>query len=148
MLEESLQDFPGALVLVTHDRFMLDRVSTELIALDGRGGAKWFAGFDQWQAAQEESERPVPASAKPAPKAAAKADGPKKLTYMEQRELEQMEGKIMAAEEELHARQKDLENPTVLADRDKLHECCTKVDAAQKNVADLYARWEELEARR
>src|SRR5688572_20308782 len=148
VLEESLQDFPGALVLVTHDRFMLDRVSTELLALDGKGAAKWFAGFDQWQAAQEESERASATQARPASKVAAKADGPKKLTYMEQRELEQMEGKIMEAEEELHARQKDLENPAVLADRDKLHDCCTKVDAAQKNVADLYARWEELEARR
>jgi ATP-binding cassette subfamily F protein uup len=147
VLEESLQDFPGALVLVTHDRFMLDRVSSELLALDGKGGAKWFAGFDQWQAAQEEAERTPAPQAKPAAKAA-KADGPKKLTYMEQRELEQMESRIMEAEEALHAHQRRLEDPAVLADRDKLHECCTKVDAAQKSVADLYARWEELEARR
>jgi ABC transport system ATP-binding/permease protein len=147
VLEDSLQDFPGALVLVTHDRFMLDRVSSELLALDGKGGAKWFAGFDQWQAAQEEAERTPAPQAKPAPRAA-KADGPRKLTYMEQRELEQIEGRIMEAEEALHAYQRRLEDPAVLRDRDKLHECCTNVDAAQKNVADLYARWEELEARR
>ena len=67
---------------------------------------------------------------------------------MEQRELEQMEAKIMAAEEELHAGQKLLEDPAVLADRNKLHDACTRVDASQKKVQELYARWEELEARK
>jgi ATP-binding cassette subfamily F protein uup len=48
VLEEALLDFPGALVLVSHDRYLLDRVSTQVIALDGRGGAQHFADYDQW----------------------------------------------------------------------------------------------------
>ena len=149
VLEESLGDFPGALVLVTHDRFMLDRLSTELLALDGRGGAKPFASLSQWQTAQETAAEEAAAAARPAPKAPPKpADGPKKLTYMELRELEGMEPKIMAAEEDLHAWQKRLEDPAVLADRNKLHDACTKIDEAQKRVTELYARWQELEARK
>jgi ABC transport system ATP-binding/permease protein len=153
VLEESLADFPGALVLVTHDRFMLDRLSTDLLALDGRGGANFYAGLTQWQAAQEAAEAAAqqaarPTAAKPQAKSDAKPDAPKRLTYMEQRELEGMEERILSAEEELHAWQKQMDDPKVLADRNRLHDVCTKVDAAQKTVQDLYARWQELEGRK
>ncbi|HEX5242167.1 MAG TPA: ABC-F family ATP-binding cassette domain-containing protein [Tepidisphaeraceae bacterium] len=149
VLEESLQDFPGALVLVTHDRFMLERIGTELLWLDGRGGSGRYTDLSQWQAAQEAAAKDARAtsSAKP-PSPAAKPSGPKKLTYMEQRELEQMEAKIMEAEESLHALQRQMEDPVILADRNKLHDVCTHVDAAQKNVTSLYQRWEQLEMRR
>src|SRR6185436_13757216 len=59
VLEESLNEFPGAIVLVTHDRFLLDRVSTALLALDGAGGAGWFADCAQWEAARREAPRPA-----------------------------------------------------------------------------------------
>ena len=52
VLEDSLAEFPGGLVLVTHDRFMLDRVSTVILALDGRGGTETFADYAQWEAAR------------------------------------------------------------------------------------------------
>jgi ABC transport system ATP-binding/permease protein len=153
VLEESLADFPGALVLVTHDRFMLDRLSTDLMALDGRGGANFYASLTQWQAAQEAAEAAAqqaarPTAAKPQAKSDAKPDAPKRLTYMEQRELEGMEERILSAEEELHTWQKQMDDPKVLADRNRLHDVCTKVDAAQKTVQDLYARWQELEGRK
>ena len=152
VLEESLSEFPGALVLVTHDRFMLDRISTELVALDGQGAAHWYADLAQWEAAQERAEKEQKAAAKAPSKATAsdtvKAPAPKRLTYMEQRELEQMESAIMKAEEQLHAAQAQMEDPAVLADHVKLREVCTKVDEAQNRVSQLYARWEELEARK
>src|SRR5436190_2024404 len=62
VLEESLLDFPGALVLVTHDRYLLDRVSTTVLALDGRGGAQYFADYTQWQASSWRAEA-APAAA-------------------------------------------------------------------------------------
>jgi ATP-binding cassette subfamily F protein uup len=151
VLEESLSDFPGALVLVTHDRFMLDRISTEILALDGKGGARPFASVIQWQAAKDDDEQKQAAanrqvSSKPAPRQTVAAK--KKLTWNEQRELEQMEEKILAAEEDLHAHQKRMEDPTVLADHVRLREVCTKVDEAQTLVQKLYERWQELEARK
>jgi len=57
VLEESLAEFPGALVLVTHDRYMLDRVSTHLLALDGKGNTEFFADYAQWEMAQEENKK-------------------------------------------------------------------------------------------
>jgi ATP-binding cassette subfamily F protein uup len=150
VLEESLADFPGALVLVTHDRFMLDRISTEILSLDGKGAAHSFASLSQWQTAREEGLQKRAAS----PKAAAvplekpAPQGPKRLTWSEQRELEQMEDKILAAEEDLHRQQKLMENPAVLADHVKLREVCAQVDAAQTLVQTLYHRWQELESRK
>jgi ATP-binding cassette subfamily F protein uup len=151
VLEESLSDFPGALVLVTHDRFMLDRVSTDILALDGKGNAGQYASVSQWQDARDAAEEAARlASRASAARSSAAASSPaiKRLSYMEQRELEQMEQTIMSAEEELHAGQKLLEDPAVLADRNRLHEVCTNIDAAQKKVHQLYARWEALEARK
>jgi ATP-binding cassette subfamily F protein uup len=57
VLEESLEDFPGALLLVTHDRFMLDSISTHLLALDGQGGAEYFADYPQWESIRSGADR-------------------------------------------------------------------------------------------
>ncbi|MDB5297950.1 MAG: putative transporter ATP-binding protein, partial [Phycisphaerales bacterium] len=73
ILEDSLEDFPGAVLLVTHDRMMLDRLSTELLALDGKGGAAFYASLDQWQAAADAAKRAEATRAKQAAKAAAAA---------------------------------------------------------------------------
>ena len=81
-------------------------------------------------------------------KSPAKTPAVKRLSYMELRDLEQMEAKIMAVEETLHAAQREMEDPKVLANRDRLREVCMKVDSAQKAVSAMYARWEALEARR
>ena len=152
VLEESLADFPGSLLLVTHDRYMLDRLSTDLLALDGKGGAAVFAGLAQWERAKEAAEQAEAAARKAAsaPKAAARpaAAAAKKLSYMEQRELETIEAKINAAETNLHARQAEMNDPAVLKDRNRLHDACESVAAAQEEVHKLYARWEALEAKK
>ena len=57
VLEESLSDFPGALVLVTHDRHLLDRVSTVILALDGSGNTGFYADVAQWQQLQTDQKR-------------------------------------------------------------------------------------------
>ena len=152
VLEESLLDFPGALVLVTHDRFLLDRVSTELLALDGEGGAHSYASLFQWEAAKQEKDAQRLAAAKPLanprePKPIA-APGPKRLSWAEQRELEKMEETILAAEEELHTQQQRMEDPAVIADHISMREACEKLAEAQERVQRLYERWQELEARK
>jgi len=151
VLEESLGEFPGALVLVTHDRFMLDRVSTEILALDGSGGEQTYASLWQWEAAQEQKQgKPASQPKSSAPKAAPKPapPGPKRLTWAEQRELEQMEQKILEAEEQLHSHQKRMEDPAVISDHVKFRDVCAKVAEAQEKVQSLYERWQDLEARK
>src|SRR5882762_6484795 len=64
ILEESLLEYAGALVLVTHDRYMLDRVSTVVLGLDGRGGVESFADYSQWEAWQAERKQQTKVAAR------------------------------------------------------------------------------------
>jgi ATP-binding cassette subfamily F protein uup len=148
ILEESLQDFPGALVLVTHDRFMLDRLSTELLALDGEGGAATYASLVQWETARE-SKTTIEKTGRAKPQAAvAPAPLKRKLSWNEQRELEKMEEEILKAESNLETLQHAMSDPSVAADHAKMRDVCTRADAAQQRVTQLYTRWQELEGKR
>ena len=152
ILEESLLEYRGALVLVTHDRFMLDRVSTLILGLDGLGGAERFGDYAQWdvwqraQQAKAADQAPVQAPRFPpppgnAPPAAAK----KKLSYLEAREYAAMEGRIAEAERELALLRSALEDPAIVSDAPRLHTTYTQMEEVQKKVNELYARWSELE---
>ena len=137
-------EFSGALVLVTHDRYLLDRVSTTLLALDGQGGVVPYADYTQWEIAQ----RAAPAQgadAKVARVAAATVAKPKKLGYREKREWEQMEARILEAERRLESVQHAAADPAVASDHKALAERLRTLGAAQAAVDDLYARWAELE---
>jgi ABC transport system ATP-binding/permease protein len=154
VLEESLLEFPGALVLVTHDRYLLDRVSTRILALDGRGGATPYADYSQWERAQRAAtETPLgndddAGAARPgrAPKPAP-AGKPGRLTYREQREWDQMEARILDGEAHLDACRRAAEDPAVATDHEALRLRVDALAAAQAAVDGLYARWAELEAR-
>jgi ATP-binding cassette subfamily F protein uup len=144
VLEESLLDFPGALVLVTHDRYMLDRVSTIVAGLDGKGGCGLFADYSQWEQFQSETDQPKKASApKPPPASPQK----KKLSYLETREWDQMETRIHAVEAEIAARQKDLEDPAITSDATRLTDVYEKLQRAQQEADRLYTRWADLESK-
>jgi ATP-binding cassette subfamily F protein uup len=144
VLEESLTEFPGALVLVTHDRFLLDRVSTSVLGLDGRGTAQMFADYWQWEQTGQTEE---PKAEKKEPPRVSAPPAKKKLSYMEAREWEQMEGRILAAEESLEAIRAEMQSPEVVSDGPRLHACYEKLQAAEAEVQVLYARWAELEAK-
>ncbi len=151
ILEESLLEFRGALVLVTHDRFLLDRVSNVVLGLDGLGGAERFADYSQWEVWQQEQS--TAKSPKLAPKE--KADNvvqqtvsqqqKKRLTYKEDRELGMMEQTIAKAEELLAEKLAELHDPAIASDSVKLHTASVELEAAQKSGDALYARWAELE---
>jgi len=140
VLEDSLLDFPGALVLVTHDRYLIDRISTSILALDGRGGAEYFADYAQWEA-----NRPRVAtrdSAPPPPKPRAK-----RLSYKEQKEWDSMEATVHAAEERLAAATAAAHDPVIAADAATLQQRFADLTSAQTEVDRLYGRWAELEAK-
>jgi ATP-binding cassette subfamily F protein uup len=146
VLEDSLTDFPGALVLVTHDRYLLDRVSTAVLGLDGRGGAELFAEYAQWE--QAKLTAPAPKAGKvtpPAPKPA--PTGKKKLSYLEAREWEQMEARILEAESGLESVRAEMQSPDVVSDGPRLQDCYRRMQAAETEIQTLYARWAELEAK-
>jgi ABC transport system ATP-binding/permease protein len=156
VLEESLLEFPGALVLVTHDRYLLDRVSTGVLALDGKGGAEYFADFSQaLQGAGGRGQRaeapPPPPTANPSATLRAGRQPPttkaKRLGYLEQREFDSMEANVLAAEERLEEAKKRVEDPSIAADAGALQQRYAELSAAQAEVDRLYARWAELEAK-
>ena len=153
ILEESLTDYPGAVLLVTHDRYLLDRVSSVVIGLDGQGGAASFADYAQWEAwmAEQEAARKAEAAAKAAEtreqSAPSAASAKKKLGYLEAREWATIEDRISEAEGVLQERRQALENPAVVVDAGRLQVALAEMEEAQHAVDALYSRWAELEAK-
>jgi ABC transport system ATP-binding/permease protein len=154
ILEESLLEYRGALVLVTHDRYMLDRVSTIVLGLDGQGGAESFADYSQWeawQAGRKQPAKPARSSGNHAPRAAIGAEAPaakKKLSYLEAREYATIEQRVAEAEEALQQKRALLEDPVIASDGPRLVRAHAEMDEAQKIADELYSRWSELEQKK
>jgi ATP-binding cassette subfamily F protein uup len=142
VLERSLAEFSGALVLVSHDRYLLDRVCLEHVALDGKGHAGFFADLSQWEAWQERQASAVSRVA------AASSVRRAALTPKEAKELKGMEAAIESAEREVARAQAALEDPAVASDAGALQERHEKLDAAKRRTDELFARWQELEGKR
>jgi ATP-binding cassette subfamily F protein uup len=145
ILEESLIDFPGSLVLVTHDRYMLDRVSSIVLGLNGKGGAETFADYAQWEAWQVQRSKPDVAATEPSTSSASTAPAKKKLSYLEAREYATIEQRVEEAEQVVHAKRAELEDPANAMDAPRLVSAQAAMDAAQETLDALYARWAELE---
>jgi len=148
VLEQALLEFPGAIVLVTHDRFMIERIATEYLAVDEAGG-KSYASLEQWQAdrARRDRQRKTEQHDRQDEKSS-KTAVPRQFGYKQQREWDGMEQAILEAEAEAETLQAEAADPAVLADHARLIETCHRLDEAQRRVRQLYERWAELEALR
>jgi len=146
VLEESLVEFPGAVVLVTHDRFLFERVTTTVLGLDGKGNVTPFADYAQWEAARR---APAANEAKPAASArrAATKTATRRLNWAEQREWDGMEAAILAAEEAVASCHAATLDPAVAANAGELAALCRALEEAERAVERLYARWAELEGK-
>ena len=155
ILEENLLDFPGALVLVTHDRYLLNRVSGTVLGLDGRGHTGRFADYAQWEdwlEEQDEAQRGIGDSQK----AVRRADGSsvgqqtgtnsakKKLSYLEAREFAAIEERVEVSDARLAAARERVEHKDVATNAPALQEALAELDAAQHENDALYSRWAEL----
>ena len=149
ILEESLLEYRGALVLVTHDRYLLDRVSTLVLGLDGLGKVEAFADYTQWEAWRQAKGAPDGSDgterSRSSPAASPPAVRKKKLSYGEAREFATIEERIAAAEEDLHVKRSALEDPAISSDVGRLRRICDEMGETQKTIDRLYARWAELE---
>lgn len=153
VLEESLADFPGAVILVTHDRMMLDTVSKKFLVLSGSGESEFLANYQQCEAAiasfttsqdkPQKQEKPQNKSDKQKSK-----NTSSNLSNVEARELVALPGRIERAEEVVQALQSDMEKPEIAADYARLQELMKQQQKAQKELDDMFARWEELESRK
>jgi len=154
ILEESLLEYRGALVLVTHDRYMLDRVSTIVLGLDGLGSAESFADYSQWESWQAQRKQPAksPRSSGNQPRretiVAERVAAKKKLSYLEAREYATIEQHVAEAEQVLQEKRARLEDPAIASDGPRLLRAHAEMDEAQKVADELYARWAELEQKK
>ncbi|MGA3080613.1 MAG: ABC-F family ATP-binding cassette domain-containing protein, partial [Terracidiphilus sp.] len=160
ILEENLLDFPGALVLVTHDRYLLNRVSSTVLGLDGRGHTGRFADYAQWedwleeqdgveqdQNAQTKTDRKADGSSsaqRTGSEPASGAGDKKKLSYLEAREFAAIEHKVEVSDARLALARDRVEAPDIATNASALQEALRELDAAQHENDALYARWAEL----
>jgi ATP-binding cassette subfamily F protein uup len=144
VLEESLEEFPGAIVLITHDRFLMERLCDLLLYLDGDGEAEYFADYDQWLQYRKNRLSATPQSNKTSKNPPNKK--PRKLAYEARKELNRIERQIEKAEVIAVSLQRQLHDPEITCDADRLAEIYAKHQEAQKKVEQLYQRWEELES--
>lgn len=143
ILEASLKEFPGAIIVVSHDRALLDRVTNQVIGLDGKGNAGLYADYQQWVKLVSEAEKSEPQAIPEKKKK--KTDRVRKLSYNEQRELSNIEEQLPLLEEELEKYQQKLCDPKVMSDAEKLTEISQLLHTCQVKVETMYERWEELE---
>lgn len=145
VLGESLLDFEGAIILISHDRYLMDQVCDACVGLDGEGGNQIYADVGQWQAAIGQAKKKAKEVAQAEKQK--KATQSKRLSYMDQREYDRMESDIAVAEAALVQAQSALDEPSLASSSNKLLDATKKVQDAQNVVDRLYARWEELEAK-
>lgn len=150
VLEQSLLEFAGAVVLVSHDRFLLDSVTNSILYLDGKGKTEIFADYTQClekkkrnnKEKKEKKEKIV----KPSPKNSERTNSKKiQFSYKDKFELEQIEEKILSAETEADELETKTTDSKITSNPEKMNKLYTQLTLAQENVEKLYSRWEELE---
>ncbi|MCL4178726.1 MAG: ATP-binding cassette domain-containing protein [Verrucomicrobia bacterium] len=152
LLEEALVDFEGSVLVVSHDRYFLDRICDQIVAFEESGVFVQPGNFsyylekklerDERQKARETVSRPA---AKEIPRD--RAQRPRKLTFKEQRELEGMETAILEAETRVHELEVTLNDPAFYANRAiDAPRLIVELEAARAEAARLYARWQELDS--
>ncbi|MGP8269664.1 MAG: ABC-F family ATP-binding cassette domain-containing protein [Terracidiphilus sp.] len=145
ILEENLLDFPGALVLVTHDRYLLNRVSSTVLGLDGRGHTGRFADYAQWEDWIEEQEEKTQNKPERTVNSANSASSArKKLSYLEAREFAAIEERVEQSDVRLATARARIEQPEIATNAAALQQALAELDAAQHENDALYVRWAEL----
>lgn len=148
VLEESLRDFPGAVILVTHDRYFMDQVANRILGLtENEGEVLQFADFFQWEEWYNAEGSKIKSKAgqeNSGKESKAKSKG--KLSYKDQREFDTIEKTIHEAEKKVSELEAKLAQPSIQSDFSKLQELGLELSKAQALVGQLYERWQELSA--
>ncbi|KIC71837.1 putative ABC transporter ATP-binding protein [Candidatus Protochlamydia amoebophila] len=148
ILEESLTDFPGAIVLISHDRYLLDQISNLILGLGTNSDTILFADYRQWEAHQLQLEQTTSQNKEKEKKELPKSENrSKKMSYSEKREWEQMEGKILDLEKEIGQLEAIVQDSILINQPDKHQQACETLNQKHKSLEALYSRWEELESK-
>ncbi len=154
LLEELLADYEGTLLLVSHDRTFLDNVVTSTLVFEGEGKfGEYAGGYGDW----ERYQRRIPETPAPSPRPKIdtaelrseekRVDKPRKLTYKEQRELEELPAKIEALEaEQVELHQRMGEADFYRQSSDKITATMDRLEAIKQELEACYRRWQTLES--
>jgi len=153
-LEEGFSSFPGALVLITHDRYLLERTASSVLGL-AEGRAAMFGSYGQWEAHRAQSKRGAASRGarlvRDGGEVGAQTDtttqgkGAKRLSYKDARDLAMIETLIEKAEKQVEETQARIDSGEFSTNAAKLIELCQLLTSQQGEVERLYARWQELE---
>ncbi len=148
VLEARLAEFPGAIVLITHDRFLLDRLSDALLSLEGDGKTAFYADMNQWQQAQQSKSLEGTASKKASKSQMKHIDKhTNKLSHKERKELSRIGESIEKANDQVDAIKAQMNDPATQSKPERLLALSEQLEAAEEKVEKLYRRWEELDGR-
>lgn len=149
VLEESLLDFSGVVVLTTHDRYLLDRLATSLIGLHNNGESHMYADYSQFEAAHRKiTERKRSPGDEPVARRSVQSGRPGRLSYMEQREYDSIEARLFEAEERLSQLRTEIETDDAVSNPERLKETWENLSKQEALVEELYNRWNDLEKKR
>ena len=145
VLEDSIQQFPGAVIIVSHDRYLMDRVCHKILYLDPNAEARFFKDFHQIMTYRQTlGEKP-----KKIKKSAENKKQPfKTFSYKDKYELDHIEEKILAAEAEIKSLSDKIQQPEIIRNPEEMKTCCSLLEQSQKQAQSLYERWEDLEAKK
>ena len=150
VLEDTLLNFDGAVLLVSHDRYFLDRTTTSLLAFSDLPGGQvtHLVGLSQWEAwyAAELESSAAAGRGKPGASRAPSNASKRKLSYKDQRDFDSIEARIAAAEARLAGLEAEQASPALASNASRLVELIGQTESARADVEALYARWSELEA--
>jgi ABC transport system ATP-binding/permease protein len=148
LLEQLLGEYPGTLLLVSHDREFLNNVVSGTLVIEGDGCVKEYAGgYDDWLRQRPvepvaEKAEPVKEKAQPAAK-----ERPRRLTYAEQRELEALPDRIEAFESQIAELHQTMADPAFYRqDPAEIVKTNARLRSIENDLAEAYGRWESLEA--
>jgi ATP-binding cassette subfamily F protein uup len=161
LLEAMLAEWPGTLLLVSHDRAFIDHVVTSTLVCNGDGSVEEFVGgYDDWlrqrrATAAASAKAKAAASAGPGKSSVAAAPPPapagpkaKRLSYKEQREMDALPERIAALEAEQETLNARVTSPGFYSEsKDSIHTTLARVETLQAELLDAYARWDELDSR-
>ncbi len=146
VLEQSLLEFKGAVVIVSHDRYFLEKVSDQILYLDGKGNSKLVAGYDQILKEKkiEIDNQTKQKTKKTTPKKVSTI----KFSFNEQFELKHIEEKILKHEADIQKLEKLILTPAITTNAVELTKYCSQLQQEKEKVDTLYERWDELETKK
>ncbi|MBT6339896.1 MAG: ABC-F family ATP-binding cassette domain-containing protein [Desulfobacula sp.] len=147
VLEDSIRQFPGAVIIVSHDRYLMDKVCHKILYLDPNADAKFFKDFHQILNFRKTlSEKPKKIKKSVILKSKENKKQPsKKFSYKDKYELDHIEEKILAAEAKIESLSDKIQQPEIIRNPEEMKNYCSLLKESQEKAQTLYERWEDLE---